>query len=373
MAGNSIPRRIIAHLDMDAFFAAVEETDRPSLKGLPIAVGADPREGRGRGVVATANYKAREYGLHSALPISVAWGFSERARRQGKPPVVFLPPRFDRYVEVSGRIVSLVRAHVSRIERAGLDEMYLDMTACPSYEDAAAVARRIKADIRRVTGLTASIGIGPNKLIAKIASDRNKPDGLTIVRDEEAEHFLDPLSVRKLPGVGPKTEARLNEMGIRTVRELKSAPPGELAEAMGKWGAWLLGMARGRDDSPVEESGEIKSIGEQETFLEDTLDAGLILSRLEDMAARVIGRMKAEGFKGFRTGVLIIRFADFETRTKSTTVKSPVSTADGLMILITPLLEPFLNGRQNPELKMVRLIGLRVEKLVGTEPQMSFL
>ncbi len=373
MAENNTPRRIIAHLDMDAFFAAIEEHDNPALKGQPVAVGADPRGGFGRGVVATANYKAREYGLHSALPISFAWGFSERARRQGKPAVVFLPPRFERYSEVSEQIVGIVRKHVSRIERAGLDEMYLDMTACPSYEEAAAVARGIKAEIRGVTGLTASIGIGPNKLIAKIASDKNKPDGLTIVRDEEAEPFLEPLSVRRLPGIGPKTEARLNDKGIRTVRDLKSAPPGTLEDAMGKWGTWLLEMARGQDDSVVEESGEVKSIGEQETFLKDTLDPALIHTRLRDMADNVVSRMREEGFQGFRTGVLVIRFADFETRTKSYTIKNPASTAAELMIIISPLLLPFLDGRQNPNLKKIRLVGLRVEKLVKADRQMSFL
>jgi len=360
-------RRIIAHLDMDAFFAAVEERDDPSLKGLPVAVGADPRGGQGRGVVATANYKAREYGLHSALPISFAWRLSERARREGKPPVVFLAPRFERYVEVSERIAAIVRRHVSRIERAGLDEMYLDMSACPGYDEAAGVARDVKAEIRRVTGLTASVGLGPNKLVAKIASDRNKPDGLTVVGERDVAAFLEPLSVRKLPGVGPKTEARLNDMGIRTVRGLKAAPLEKIEAAMGRWGTWLLETARGEDDSPVEESGEVKSIGEQETFVEDTLDATLILSRLRDMADGVLDRMREEGFQGFRTGVLVIRFADFETRSKSHTVKDPVSTAAGLMIIIRPLLTPFLDGRQNPELKKVRLVGLRVEKLVKAQ------
>jgi DNA polymerase IV (DinB-like DNA polymerase) len=356
--------RIIAHLDMDAFFAAIEERDNPGLEGLPVAVGADPRGGAGRGVVATANYRAREYGLRSALPISQAWRLSEQARRRGKPPVVFLAPRFERYLEISAQIVSIVRNHVSQVERAGLDEMYLDLSFAGSYEKAVEICRTIKSDIRQKEHLTASAGIGPNRLIAKIASDANKPDGLTVIRPEEAEKFLEPLSVRKLPGIGPKTEILLNRMGIRTVAELKALSAEKLEDIMGKWGWDLYEMARGRDDSPVEESGEVKSIGEQETFLEDTLETGFIISRLKEMARHLLERLKEEEFEGFRTAVIVVRFADFETRTKSYTVREPLRTFDELVAAALPLLLPFLDMRLNPRLKKIRLIGLRLEKLV---------
>ncbi len=359
--------RIIAHLDMDAFFAAVEERDNLPLKGLPIAVGADPRGGQGRGVVATANYKARAYGLHSALPISQAWRLSENARRRGLPPVVFVAPRFERYVEVSAEIVAIVRRNAATVERAGLDEMYFDLSPCGTYEKAAEAARAIKAEIHRETGLTASVGIAPNKIVAKVASDRQKPDGLTVVRPEEAEKFLEPLSIRKLPGVGPKTEAALNGMGVRTVADLKALPREALESVVGSWAAGLLDIARGRDDSPLEEGGEVKSISEQETFLEDTLDEAMIASRLQAMAGRVFERLKEEGFAGFRTAVLIIRFADFETRTKSLTMKNPFFAAEGLASAILALLPPFLGGEMNPGRKKVRLIGVRVQKLVGEE------
>jgi DNA polymerase IV (DinB-like DNA polymerase) len=356
--------RIIAHLDMDAFFAAIEERDTPRLRGLPIAVGADPREGAGRGVVATANYKAREYGLRSALPISQAWRLSEAARRRGRPPVVFLPPRFDRYVEVSEKIVSVVRAHVPQVERAGLDEMYLDVSFAGSYGRAADISRKIKADIRERESLTASVGIGPNKLIAKIASDMQKPDGLTVIRDEDAGKFLEPLSVRKLPGIGPKTEILLNRLGIRTVAQLKTLSLERLEELMGKWGSGLYEMARGLDDSPVEESGEVKSISEQETFFEDTLDAEFLVSRLREMAASLAGRLKEEGFLGFRTVGLVVRFADFETKSKAFTLKNPIRSADEMFAVALRLLLPFLDRRMNPGLKKIRLLGLRMEKLV---------
>jgi len=360
--------RIIAHLDMDAFFAAIEERDTPRLRGLPIAVGADPRQGAGRGVVATANYKAREYGLRSALPISQAWRLSEAARRRGLPAIVFLPPRFDRYVEVSERIVSVVRAHVSQIERAGLDEMYFDLSFAGSYEKAADISREIKADIREKESLTASIGIGPNKLIAKIASDMKKPDGLTVIEEQDAGKFLEPLSVRKLPGIGPKTEIVLNRLGIRTIAQLRSLPLDKLEELMGKWGRGLYELARGIDDSPVEESGEVKSISEQETFLEDTLDAEFLVSKLKEMAASLERRLKDGGFQGFRTIGLVVRFADFETKSKAFTLKTPIRSADEMFTVALRLFFPFLDRRMNPSLKKIRLIGLRMEKLVKPEP-----
>jgi DNA polymerase IV (DinB-like DNA polymerase) len=356
--------RIIAHLDMDAFFAAIEERDNPRLRGLPIAVGADPRQGAGRGVVATANYGAREYGLRSALPISQAWRMSEAARRRGRPPVVFLPPRFERYVEVSEKIVSIVRAHVPQIERAGLDEMYFDLSFAGSFEKAADISREIKADLGEKERLTASVGIGPNKLIAKIASDMKKPDGLTIVREEDAGKFLEPLSIRKIPGIGPKTEAMLNGLGIRTIAQLKALPLKRLEELMGKWGQGLYEMARGFDDSPVEESGEVKSISEQETFFEDTLDAEFLVSKLKEMAVSLAGKLREEGFQGFRTVGLVVRFADFETKSKAFTLKNPIRSPDEMFTVALRLLLPFLDRRMNPHLKKIRLLGLRMEKLV---------
>jgi DNA polymerase IV (DinB-like DNA polymerase) len=356
--------RLIAHLDMDAFFAAIEERDAPRLKGLPIAVGADPRGGAGRGVVSTANYRAREYGLRSALPISQAWRLSEAARRRGRPAVVFLPPRFERYIEVSEKIGSIVRSHAPQVERAGLDEMYLDLSFAGSPEKAADISLRIKADIREKERLTASVGIGPNKLIAKIASDMRKPDGLTVVKEEDVEKFLEPLSVRKLPGIGPKTETLLNRLAIRTIAELKALPLERLAELLGKWGRTVHEMARGIDDSPVEESGEVKSISEQQTFFEDTLEAEFLVSRLKEMAQSLARRLDEEGFQGFRTVGLVVRYADFETKSKASTLKNPIRSADEMFSVALRLLLPFLDRRMNPGLKKIRLLGLRMEKLI---------
>jgi nucleotidyltransferase/DNA polymerase involved in DNA repair len=201
--------KIIAHLDMDAFFAAIEERDHPELAGVPLVVGAAPAAGKGRGVVSTANYAARKYGIHSAMPISQAWRRSEAAKSRGEPGVVFLTPNFPRYQEASRHIMELVRQYASLVEESSIDEAYLDLSFCTSFSQAAEICRRLKADIKAQVQLTASMGIGPNKLIAKIASDFQKPDGLTVVTEAAAEAFLEPLPVRQIPGIGPKTEQRL--------------------------------------------------------------------------------------------------------------------------------------------------------------------
>src|SRR5262245_1815190 len=206
--------RIVAHVDMDAFYAAVEERRNPDLRGRPIVVGADPKAGAGRGVVTTASYAARKYGIRSAMPISRAWRLAEAARRRGEPEAVFLRGDHAAYREVSGRIMAIAADGSDAFEEASIDEAYLDVSSLADFARAEAHARALKADIAAREGLTASVGIGPNKLVAKIASDFRKPDGLTIVEPAGVQGFLDPLPVRRLPGIGPKSEAILRARGI---------------------------------------------------------------------------------------------------------------------------------------------------------------
>ncbi len=355
--------RIVAHLDMDAFFAAIEERDNPALRGVPLVVGADPKQGQGRGVVSTANYKAREYGIHSALPISRAWRLSEAARKRGQPAVMFLRVNMQKYASVSHRIMEILRRFVPHVEQASIDEAYLDLSSTGSYEHAEALCRQIKEAIRVEEGLTASIGIGPNKLIAKIASGVRKPDGLTIVREHEAEDFLAPLPVRAIPGIGPKTEEWLAKQGIRLVQDLRRYSRDELYEMFGKRGIDLYEKARGRDDSPIEEAYEVKSIGEQETFERDTLDSKVLGDRLKAMCQDVAARLAEEGDVRFRTVVLTVRFADFETVSRSHTLRVPTDSAKVLELEALKLLLPFLDARENPKGKRIRLLGVRVEKL----------
>jgi DNA polymerase IV (archaeal DinB-like DNA polymerase) len=355
--------RIIAHLDMDAFFAAIEERDTPAFRGLPLVVGADPRGGKGRGVASTSNYLARAYGIHSATPISTAWRLSEAARRAGKPPVIFVSVDMLKYARVSDEVMAIVRRFIPIVEQASIDESYGDMSFTESYEAAKLLGRGLKDAIRAEERLTASVGIGPNKLIAKIASGMHKPDGLTVVRDEEAESFLAPLSVRTIPGIGPKTEGVLSAKGFTFVKDLKSLTPHQLENLLGKRGVDLYEKIRARDPSPVEEYSEPKSIGEQETFGSDTLDSQILLNELETLGKGVVTRLLREGIQSFRTVVLIVRFADFETKSRAHTLAEPVGDIATLHREALKLLLPFLDRRENPRRKLIRLIGLRVEKL----------
>ncbi|MGO8761580.1 MAG: DNA polymerase IV [Desulfobaccales bacterium] len=355
--------RIIGHLDMDAFFAAIEERDHPELKGRPVVVGADPAGGKGRGVVATANYPARVYGIHSAMPISRAWQLAEAARRRGRPATAFVRGSHRKYGEVSGRIMAILHHFAPLVEEASIDEAYLDLSFAGSFEAAAEICRKIKAEIAAKERLTASMGLGPNKMVAKIASDFQKPDGLTIVTAEAAEAFLAPLAVRKIPGIGPKTEESLARLGIKTVQDLKRFTPEELREKFGKWGPSLYERIRGRHDSPLVTEWEPKSVGEQETFAQDTRDLDFIFQRLWFLSREVHRRLTAEGFTTFRTVVTTVRFADFETFTRSYTLPHPAPSLQTLIFHAMKLLMPFLDRRDNPRSKLIRLIGVRVEKL----------
>lgn len=348
---------------MDAFFAAIEERDTPSLRGLPLVVGADPRGGKGRGVVSTANYPAREYGIHSGLPISNAWRLSETARKRGKIPVTFLPVHMARYVEVSTHVMDTLRRFIFLVEQVSIDEAYFDLSSCESYAFAEEIARNIKTSIREEEQLTASVGIGPNKLLAKIASGMHKPDGLTTVREEDVAAFLAPLPVRIIPGVGPKTESELAGMDVHTIKDIRRFSQEELRALFGKRGFDLYEKARGKDDSPIEETHKTRSIAEQETFEQDTRDSQFLVGRLRALCQDVIGRLIAEGFTHFRTVVLTVRFADFETKSRSHTFASPTHDPTALEGEATKLFMPFLDERDNPHGKLIRLLGVRVEKL----------
>lgn len=391
--------RIIAHLDMDAFFAAVEERDRPRLKGKPIVIGADPQEGRGRGIVATANYPARKYGIHSAMPITRAWRASEEAKRRGEPEVVFIQGNHKKYSEVSKRIFEIVEGELSKsshserseeshkqrsfanakddahkvtqlpyVTQTSIDEAYFDLSYTGSFKKAEEISKKIKGEIKRKEKLTASVGIGPNKLIAKISSDMQKPDGLTVVLPEQVEAFLDPLSIRKIPGIGPKTEKLLSTLGVKTVKDIKKYSQKELAEMLGQWGLSLYKKARGIDNSPVYEESEIKSIGEQETFMEDTLYPSVIFSSLEKMCDNIIKRLMQDGFTCFRTVVITVRFDNFQTLTRSKTLEAPAKTKKELAAIALQLLLPFLDKRENPKQRLIRLIGVRIEKFTSFAP-----
>lgn len=363
--------RIVAHVDMDAFFAACEERYNPSLRGLPIVVGADPKGGRGRGVVSTSSYAARKYGIRSATPITRAWRLAEDAKKRGEPPVVFLSGNYSLYSEVSERIMKILERAADLFEQASVDEAYVEWkfeNQSTKFEDdewkeAEKRAREIKKRILEQEGLTCSVGIGPNKLVAKIASDFKKPDGITIVRSGMVVAFLAPLSIRAIPGIGPKGEMQLNQKGIKTIRDLQGVGPSELVRMMGKWGNELYQKARGISESEVSNEWIAKSIGEQETFEVDTTQPSFILERAHELAEYVFKRLIHEGFSSFRTVVVTVRFADFTTQTRSHTSRAPLTAVSALHGEALRLFLPFLDHRENPKRKKVRLIGVRVEKL----------
>jgi DNA polymerase IV (DinB-like DNA polymerase) len=365
--------RIVLHIDMDAFFASVEERDKPWLKGKPIVVGSDPEDGRGRGVVSTANYKARAYGIHSAQPISKAWRLSEDAARRGLPRAEFIIGGYRRYTETSRRVMEYLKTESDMFEQASVDEAYLELTDDEQqiiyngknknpWREAEERAKKIKKHILKIEKLTCSIGIGPNKLVAKIAAGVKKPDGLTVVETEDVQKFLDPMPARSLPGIGPKSEAILKREGIEMVQELRARSEERLVKLFGKWGSEMWRKAHGVDDGAVIEEHEIKSIGEQETFHEDTLDANILLARLKAMARSVHGSLAREGYN-FKTISIVVRFSDFETKTRAHTLSLPARDTKTIERESLALLLPFLDRRENPKKKRIRLLGVRLEKL----------
>ncbi len=308
--------KIILHVDLDAFFASVEEREHPEYKGKPVIVGADPKDGKGRGVVSTCNYEAREFGVHSAMPISRAWDLCKDA--------IFLPVNYELYEEVSTKIMRILKSYASRFEQTGIDEAFLDVTnKIKKNSEVKKLAEEIKEEIFKKEKLTCSIGVGPNKLIAKIASDYNKPNGLTIVDEKKVKRFLAPLEVDKLWGIGKKTKHKMNEMGIRTINELINFERSKLIEEFGIFGHEFYQMAHGIDNSEVIENHIRKSYSREHTFEADTLNEQIINDLTNEIYEEVMRDVEEGGFN-FRTLTIKVRYENFETHTRSKTFSHPV-------------------------------------------------
>ena len=335
--------RRILHIDMDAFFASVEQKRHPELTGKPIVVGGsgDPTK---RGVVSTASYEARKFGIHSAMPLRTAYKLC--------PDAIFLPVDYEEYQRASEKVKNILREFTTVIEDMGIDEAFLDISQIDKPLEE--IAENIKKRIKEETGLTCSIGIAPNKLLAKIASDMQKPDGLTIIKDDEIESRIWQLSVRKLWGVGPKTEAYLKNMGIKTIGELASFSRDKLVKEFGEsHGDYLYDAARGIDESPLITHWEPKSHSREITFEKDTGNWQVIAKTLAGLTRDVIDEMKESGYKG-KTVTVKVRFSDFETHTRAKTVFKPTDSEEEIRKAAFDCLKRF-------ELKKnVRLIGVRV-------------
>ena len=338
--------RVILHVDMDAFYASVEQRDRPDLRGRPVVVGADPR---GRGVVSAASYEARRFGIHSAMPIGRAYRLC--------PTAVFLPVAMDKYARESERIMAILARFTPLVEPLSLDEAFLDVGASRDLHGSGIeIARQIRARIQAEVGLTASAGVAPNKFLAKIASDLRKPDGLVEVSPGEEATFLHDLPLRRLWGVGPSAERDLAALGARTIGDLVRLGRARLRSRLGASGAHLWELAQGIDDRPVVPWHDPKSIGAEETFGHDTRDVARIRATLLAQADRVAAELRAAGLRG-RTVTLKLRFEDFRTLTRRGTEDAP--TADGGEIFR----RAWTAFSKVPRPQAIRLVGLSVSGL----------
>jgi len=345
-------KRKIIHIDMDAFFAAVEEKKNPALLGKPVVIGGGGNPNK-RGVVSTANYEARKYGIHSAMPLRTAYKLC--------PHAVFLPVDYEAYSAVSQQFKSVLLSITPVMENAGIDEVFLDVSALP--EKSEGIVARIKTGIKEKTGLTCSIGIAPNKLLAKIASDMHKPDGLTILNETDIESQLWPLPIRKLYGIGPKTEEHLKNIGIDTIGQLASLPLKKLIEHFGNsYGQYLYDASRGIDDSPLITHWEPKSISRETTFQEDIKNWQVIARTLAELTKEVVADMQDDGYSA-KTVTIKIRFSDFQTLTRAKTMADYTNSEEEIRKTAFACLKRVdLNKR-------VRLIGVRATNLEKVQGQ----
>ncbi|MET0340151.1 MAG: DNA polymerase IV [Polyangiales bacterium] len=340
--------RKIIHVDMDAFYASVEQRDQPALRGRPVIVGGRPER---RGVVAACSYEARKFGVRSAMPSSQAARLC--------PDAVFLPPRMAHYVAISRQIRAIFAEVTDRFEPLSLDEAYLDVTVNKRGEPIAGkLARWLRAAIRERIGLTASAGVGPCKLVAKIASDVNKPDGLMVVPPDDVAAFLAPLPVTRLWGVGPATARRLGELGIRTVEDVRVCAPERLASKLGRYGLSLARLAWGDDSRAVESHRVRKSLGSETTFADDVGDPTALCETLHSLSEEVFGELEGLGARA-RTATLKLRYADFTTITRSKTFDAPIADAQALYRAGRDLLLGSTEAHERP----VRLIGISASSL----------
>ncbi len=349
----TVTERTILHVDLDAFFAAVEQRDRPELRGKPVIVGGIPP---GRGVVSAASYEARVFGVHSAMSLT------EAVRRC--PDGVFLPVDGRRYQQASRDVMAILRRFTPQVEPISIDEAFLDVTgSLPLFGEGPQIAAMIKAAVRDDVGLTASVGVATTKLVAKIASDLRKPDGLVVVPPGDEATFLAPLPIWRLWGVGEKTAAVLAEYGVRTIGDLAALPPDQLTRRFGKHGGSLALRAQGLDDDPVHEGDPAKSVGHEHTFDTDTLDAETIERTLLAMSEGVAGRLRSAGVRASTIAVKV-RDSSFRTITRQRTLREPTDLTEPIYRAALELARPEVRGIR------IRLLGVTASNL-GEREQLT--
>tara|TARA_R110002050_G_scaffold1244_5_gene8720 strand:+ start:1978 stop:3066 length:1089 start_codon:yes stop_codon:yes gene_type:complete len=347
-------QRKIIHVDMDAFFASVEQRDQPDYRGKPLIVGGQPNS---RGVVAACSYEARTFGIHSAMPSSRAYRLC--------PEAIFVPPRFEAYREVSNQIRAIFWRYASEVEPLSLDEAYLDVTYTGDFDGSATlIAQAIKRDILAETHLTASAGISYNKFLAKMASDMDKPNGLYVIKPEQGEAFVTDLAIGQFYGVGPATESKMKKIGIETGKDLRQKTLAELVENFGKSGQYYFNIARSIDERPVRSQRERKSLGKETTFAQDVLSIEDLTLTLNSLVEQILNSLAKQNMQA-RTLTLKVKYANFQQITRSHTVEHFLDITSALQLI------PLLLTRTEVGLKAVRLVGLSLSGFEQPIPKQS--
>ncbi len=354
----SFTMRIILHVDMDYFFAQCEEREHPEIKGKPVVICVYSGRSEDSGAVSTSNYEARKLGIKAGIPISHA--------KKLAPNAVFLPVNMELYRSISDEVMEILRGHCEKFEKESVDEAYCEITGkVLDFDEARSLALLIKDEIRQKLRLTCSVGIGPNKLVAKIASDYRKPDGLTVVRPDEVMPFLAPLKITDLIGVGKKTGDRLNELGVKIIGDISKLSTGELTREFGQAkGTWLKQASLGIDDSLVEEREGTEQIGRIKTLKEDTADLNVIFEVINELSEDLIRKMEARRFS-FKSVSFIAISSDFKTRAKTITLGAPAKDLDTIRVTARELAKEFL-AEYSVDL---RRVGVRVSNFVEDKGQ----
>jgi DNA polymerase IV (DinB-like DNA polymerase) len=350
--------RIIFHCDLDCFFAAVEERNNPEYQGKPVIIGADPKDGKGRGVVSTCNYEARKFGLHSAMPISKAFSRC--------PHGIYLRPNFEKYHQASKEVMEIVNSYSDKFQKVSVDEAYLDITdKCLNFKEVKELAELIKDEVHKKVGITISIGCAPTKTIAKIASDFNKPNGITIVEELQIKDFLKDLDITWIPGIGKKSKVYYYKKGIKTIGDIFKLTLPKMIQLFGKNGEWIWQVANGIDNSEVKNSERTKkSISKERTFYEDTSDFNSIISKIDEINNKIHNILKKDGIY-YKTITLKIRFEGYITYTRTKSLLYPIQDEKKAMNVILELYQEFLNYG-----KKVRLVGIRFSNLASENKQL---
>ncbi|MFX1304653.1 MAG: DNA polymerase IV [Promethearchaeota archaeon] len=344
--------RLILHCDLDCFFAAVEIRDNPHYKDKPVIIGADPKEGKGRGVISTCNYEARKYGLHSAMPISQAF------RRC--PHGIYLRPNVEKYLRVSKEVMNILETYSNEFQRIGADEAYLELTEITKdYEEAERISKEIQKEVFKKVGITISVGIAPTKSLAKIASDENKPNGITIIKPSNITNFLKDMDITRIPGIGKKTKVFFYKKGMKKIGDIINTPLTKMIELFGKQGKWIWNVVNGLDKRRVKEfNEERKSISAERTFFKDTDNFNEILSRFEEINKRIHKSVKKHQI-AYKTITLKIRFEGFYTYTRSKTLPFHIQDENCVINIILELFKEFSNNN-----KRVRLVGIKLSNFL---------